>query len=57
MALVKEYHFPNGTVQIFDDAYRDASPEELRRRKEYAQRVAGEIMYKNMLRELKAAKD
>lgn len=57
MALVKELIIRGAKVQIFDDAYRDASPEELRRRKEYAQRVAGEIMYKNMLRELKAAKD
>lgn len=43
MAVVATYHYPHGTVEICDDAYRDASPEELKRREERMWRVAYEI--------------
>ena len=32
MAIVKTYHYPNGTVHIDDDCYRDVSPQEMQRR-------------------------
>lgn len=44
MAIVKTYQYPHGTVHICDDAYKDASPEEIARRIRVMQRVAGEIM-------------
>lgn len=44
MAIVATYQFEHGTVSINDDAYRTASPEELREREREMQRVAGEIM-------------
>lgn len=45
MALIKEIHFTEGpfkggTVRIFDDAYRGASPEEIARRRREAGVVA-----------------
>lgn len=43
MAIVKTYHYPNGTVHIADDAYKDATPEELKAREETMYRVANEI--------------
>lgn len=43
MAVVATYHYPHGTVEICDDAYRDASPEELREREKRMWRVAYEI--------------
>lgn len=43
MAVVATFHYPHGTVDICDDAYRDASPEELKRREERMWRVAYEI--------------
>lgn len=43
MAVVATYHYPHGTVDVCDDAYRDASPEELKRREERMWRVAYEI--------------
>lgn len=43
MAVVATYHYPHGTVDICDDSYRDASPEELKRREERMWRVAYEI--------------
>gem|GEM_PF-6708731 len=32
MALVRTYHYKHVTIRIMDDAYRDASPEEIKRR-------------------------
>lgn len=43
MAVVATYHYPHGTVDICDDAYRDASQEELDRREKRMWRVAYEI--------------
>lgn len=43
MAVVATYHYPHGTVDICDDAYRDASPEELDRREKRMWRVAYDI--------------
>lgn len=43
MAVVATFHYPHGTVDICDDAYRDASPEELKRREKRMWRVAYEI--------------
>ena len=38
MAIVAEYHYPNGTVCIDDDCYRDVPPEEMQRRIERLQK-------------------
>lgn len=51
MALVKEIHYTEGpykggTVRIFDDAYRDASPEEIARRKKAIAEVALSIWHR-----------
>lgn len=43
LAVVATYHYPHGTVEVCDDAYRDASPEELKRREERMWAVAYEI--------------
>lgn len=43
MAVVATYTYPHGTVEVCDDAYRDASPEELKRREERMWTVAYEI--------------
>lgn len=50
MAIVATYHYPQGTVAICDDAYRDASPEELKRREERMWRVAYDIALKAEMR-------
>lgn len=34
MAIVAEYQMPHAKVRIVDDAYRDAPPEEIRRRQQ-----------------------
>lgn len=44
MAVVATYHYPHGTVQVLDDAYRDASPEELKFRFERMCRISDEIL-------------
>ncbi len=54
MALVKTYHFDHATVEIMDDAYKDASPEEIKRRIKVMQDIAGEILYKAQMRKLMA---
>lgn len=43
-AIVKTYHYPNGTVHIDDDCYRDVSPEEMQRRIERLQKTAWELL-------------
>ena len=43
MGVVARYEYPHGTVEICDDAYRDASPEELKWREEGMWRVAYEV--------------
>ena len=52
MAIVKTYHFGHATVHIADDAYRDASREEIARRVQHMLDVAGEILYNAQMREL-----
>lgn len=47
MAIVAEYHYPNGTVYIDDDCYRDVPPEEMQRRIERLQKTAWELYLKN----------
>ena len=44
MAIVAEYHYPNGTVRIDDDCYRDVSPEEMQRRIARLQQMAWEML-------------
>ncbi|GFO88360.1 hypothetical protein BUFA31_15240 [Butyricicoccus faecihominis] len=44
MAIVAEYHYPNGTVRIDDDCYRDVPPEEMQRRIERLQKTAWELL-------------
>lgn len=51
MAIVKTYHYANGTVRIADEAYGAATPEELRAREETMYRVANEIWYNAWKRE------
>lgn len=57
MAIVATYHFDHATVDIVDDAYRDASPEEIQRRIQHMLDVAGEILYQAQLREAKEAQE
>lgn len=47
MAIVAEYHYPNGTVCIDDDCYRDVPPEEMQQRIERLQKTAWELYLKN----------
>ena len=47
MAIVAEYHYPNGTVYIDDDCYRDVAPDEMKRRIERLQKTAWELYLKN----------
>ena len=54
MAIVKTYHFGHATVHIADDAYRDASREEIARRVQHMLDVAGEILYNAQMRELES---
>ena len=44
MAIVAEYKYPNGTVLIDDDCYRDVPPEEMQRRIERLQKTAWELL-------------
>ena len=43
MAIVAEYHYPNGTVRIDDDCCRDVPPEEMERRIRRVQQTAWEL--------------
>lgn len=47
MAIVKTYHYPNATVYIDDDCYRDVAPDEMQRRIERLQKTAWELYLKN----------
>ena len=47
VAIVAEYHYPNGTVRIDDDCYRDVPPDEMQRRIERLQKTAWELYLKN----------
>lgn len=51
MAIVATYQFEHGTVSINDNAYRDATPEQLAERERDMRRVAGQIMLKAAIRE------
>lgn len=51
MAVVATYHYPHGTVDVCDDAYRDATPEELKRREERMWKVAYDIMLRAEMRQ------
>ena len=44
VAIVAEYHYPNGTVYIDDDCYRDVAPDEMKRRIERLQKTAWELL-------------
>jgi hypothetical protein len=44
VAIVAEYHYPNGTVYIDDDCYRDVPPYEMQRRIERLQKTAWELL-------------
>ncbi|HIY12533.1 MAG TPA: hypothetical protein H9842_02945 [Candidatus Agathobaculum merdipullorum] len=43
MAVAATYHYAHGTVSVCDDAYRDLSTEERKRREEHMWRAAYEI--------------
>ena len=43
MAVAATYHYAHGAVSVCDDAYRDLSPEERKRREEHMWRAAYEI--------------
>lgn len=43
MAVAATYHYAHGTVSVCDDAYREISPEERKRREERMWRAAYEI--------------
>lgn len=47
MAIVETYHYPNATVYIDDDCYRDVAPDEMQRRIERLQKTAWELYLKN----------
>ena len=44
MAMVKEIRLEAGVVRIHDDAYRDASEEEMERRRAAIRRIAGQML-------------
>ncbi|MGO5096869.1 hypothetical protein ACTQ34_13765 [Agathobaculum sp. LCP25S3_E8] len=44
MAVAATYHYAHGTVSVCDDAYREVSTEELKRREEHMWRAAHEIV-------------
>lgn len=52
--VVAEYILPNAKVQIVDDAYRDATPEEIARRQEFFEQTARRILTNAELRLRKA---
>ncbi len=47
--IVAAYQSEKGTVYINDAAYRDASPEEIRRRQENVQRIAWDLAVKQTM--------
>lgn len=47
--IVAAYQSEKGTVYINDAAYRDASPEEIRRRRENVQRIAWDLAVKQTM--------
>lgn len=50
VAIVAEYHYPNGTVRIDDDCCRDVPEEEMRERIRRLQRTAWELAAKQEVR-------
>ncbi|HIX90937.1 MAG TPA: hypothetical protein H9845_08600 [Candidatus Agathobaculum pullicola] len=44
MAVAATYHYAHGTVSVCDDAYREISLEEQKRREEHMWRAAYEIV-------------
>ena len=57
MAIVATYHYPNGTVYIDDDCYRDVPPEEMERRIRQVQQTAWELFLKKQRRKQEAGKE
>ncbi len=57
MAIVKTFHVGNATVHIDDTYYRDATPQEIARRRKVFDEVAGGILYRKQLRELEKEKE
>lgn len=55
MAIVAEYIIRGVKVKVSDEAYRDASPEEIERRRAEARRVAGRLIAR--IREREEAKE
>lgn len=49
--IVKEFDVPGAHIRIADDCYRDASPEELARRRKEISRVAHMIARNEMIRQ------
>ncbi len=50
MAIAATYRYPEGTVHIDDDCYRDVSEEEMARRIARAQQAALEILQNERIR-------
>lgn len=46
MALVEEYKIGNTTIKIYDDAYKDITPEEIERILERIGQIARHATYK-----------
>ena len=57
MAIVATYHYPNGTVYIYDDCYRDVPPEEMERRIRQVQQTAWELFLKKQRRKQEDGKE
>lgn len=53
MSIVKEMNFTVGkvpvTVRFADDAYRDAPPDEIQRRIDNMQEIAGKILARHLM--------
>jgi len=54
--IVAAYRCELGTAYINDEAYRDASPEELKRRREYVQQLAWDLAVKQAMAGIKPEK-
>lgn len=52
MAVVKVIKSGNTTIRIVDDGYRDASPEEIERRKKRIQDTVDYLAYKVYMRSM-----
>lgn len=52
MAVVATYSFPWGTVEVCDDVYRDATPEQFAQREKRMWRTAHEILRRAELRRM-----